>query len=194
MGTQIVDWSMSLPTTWASWPPHEGAVHAGRVADLLADSDDGRAAVARAVRELDAGLPDGPVLTAGLWVPDRASGQPLGTVVAEILVGVPEGPEPVETFAASVQQAPKRRGLKTFSYSASVADLPAGPTAVREWQWADKSDGIVVCQSIWTLIPPGASEALQVTFTTRTPAMVDALAIDAWQAVQTLAVVLGEVA
>lgn len=192
MGTQIVDWSMSAATTWASWPPHEGAAHADGVAQRLADTADGRERVGRAVLALDAGLPGGPLLSAGLWVPDRAVGEPVATVIAEILVDVPAGPEPVEDFILSVQKAPRRRGLKTFSYAASVTDLPAGPAGVREWRWAEKSDGIVVCQSIWTVVPAGASEALQVTFTTRTPTMVDALAVEAWQSLHTLAIELGD--
>jgi len=192
VGTQIVSWSMGLTSSWATWPPREGASHTDEVAHRLADTDAGRDRVRAAVRALDSGVPDGPVLIAGLWVPDRASGEPLGTVIAEILVGVPSGPDPVERFVRGAQKAPRRRGLKTFTYSASVADLPAGPAAVRAWQWADKSDGIVIGQVIWTLIAPGASEALQVTFTTRTPAMIDALTGEAWQSVQSLTVELGD--
>jgi hypothetical protein len=192
VGTQIVDWSMGLTSSWATWHPHHGAAAADEVAQRLADTPDGRDRVEKAVLALDAGLPPGPVLTAGLWVPDRAAGEPVATVIAEILVGVPAVAEPVEDFILSNQKAPRRRGLKTFSYAASVADLPAGPAGVRQWQWAEKSDGIVVCQSIWTVIPAGASEAVQVTFTTRVPAMVDALDVEAWFSAQSLTVELGD--
>jgi hypothetical protein len=108
-------------------------------------------------------------------VPDRASGEVCGVLVAELLVGVPTGDDPVGEFLRLVARAPKNRGERTFEYSVARADLPAGPAAIQSRTWSDKASRTVRSSITWTVVAPGAVEAVGAEFSTTSPVMLEAL-------------------
>lgn len=176
---QIASWSLGAPPEWGSWYPREGAAAADAVAAVLADGPEAQARVREGVLAVDAGLPpDIPLFTTAVWVPDRGSGEVCGALVAELLVGVPAGDDPVGEFLRLVARPPKRRGERTFEYSVARADLPAGPAGIQSRTWSDKASRTVRTAITWTVIAPGATEAIGVEVSTTSPVLLDAL-IDA---------------
>ncbi|CAN5303872.1 hypothetical protein BH11ACT1_BH11ACT1_22240 [soil metagenome] len=178
MGSQIGTWSLGAPTDWGSWVPHRAAERLDEVASDLADGEEARDRVRAGMAAFDESLPDGPVLTAAVWVPDRTSGEVCGLMMAEILVDVLPGPDPVGALLTLVSRPPRERGVQTFDYSVARAEVPAGPAAIQARTWAEKSRHLVTSTVVWTIVPPGASEAVRIELTTSVPSMYDAL-IDA---------------
>lgn len=184
---QIASWTMGAPQAWGSWMPREGAASADTVAADLADGDAARARVREGVLAVDGALPPAvPFLTTAVWVPDRSTGEVCGVLVAELLVGVPSTPDPVAEFLRLVAKPPKRRGERTFEYSVARAELPAGPAGIQTRTWADKASRSVHSTITWTVIAPGATEAVGAEFSTTTPGMYDALVDQAVTTMETL--------
>lgn len=173
---QIASWSMGAPPAWGSWPPREGAAAADAVAADLADGPEAQSRVREGVLAVDAGLPpDIPIMATAVWVPDRASGEVCGVLVAELLVDVPAVDDPIAEFLRLVARPPKRRGERTFEYSVARAELPAGPAGVQSRTWSDKASRTVRSSITWTVVAPGATEAVGAEFSTTSPALQDAL-------------------
>jgi hypothetical protein len=95
-----------------------------------------------------------------------------------VLVDVLPGPDPVGAFLTLVSRPPRERGVRTLDYSVARAEVPAGPAAIQARTWAEKSHQLVTSAVVWTIVPPGASEAIRIELTTYVPSMYDAL-IDA---------------
>jgi hypothetical protein len=190
MAPTVDSWSLGAPTDWGSWVPHHGADVADEVAAGLADDDAARAQVRDAVLSWDAALPAGPVLTAAVWVPDRTQGEVCGLLVAELLVDVPSGPDPVGTYLSTVGRPPRERGVKTFDYSVARGEVPAGPAAIQARTWAEKATRVVVSSIVWTVVPPGSDEAIRLELTTQVPSMYDALVDQGTQIAHSLRVEL----
>lgn len=172
---QIVSWTMGAPDTWGTWPPHEAGTVIDALAAKLTDDPEGAGRVREAVLALDANLPPGSLLSAGVWVPDRSTGQVHGTLLAEGLVDLPDVPDPVGWFVSTMSSAPRRRGVRTFEYAITRTDLPAGPAAVQSWTSAHRRSRDVVSTLVWTVVPTGSVEAIGVEFSTHVPALADAL-------------------
>lgn len=178
---QIVGWTMGAPDTWGSWTPRQGAAAADAVAADLADGSDAQARVRESVLALDGGLPaQAALFTVGLWVPDRTTGEVCGALVAQLLVDVPAGEDPVGAMLASTSGAPGRReqkrlGIRVLESGADRTEVPAGPTLVETRTWADTSSKAVTSTIVCTVVPAGATEAFSVEFSTTVPGLHDAL-------------------
>lgn len=183
---RIAHWSMGAPSTWGTWSPRRGAEAADAVAADLADAPDARAHVRQAVLAVDQGLPpegEAALFTAGVWVPDRTSGEVCGSLVAELLVGVPAGPDPVGAMLAGwgrpTRREDKRRGVRTLEAGVARTEVPAGPMLVETRTWADATSKLVTSTIVCTVVPPGSTEAFSVEFATTIPSMREALVDEA---------------
>lgn len=190
MGSQIGAWTLGAPTDWGSWVPHRATERLDHVAAELADGEQARDRVRAGMVAFDDVLPGGPVLTAAVWVPDRASGEVCGVLMAEILVDVFPGPDPVGAFVTLARRPPRVRGVRTFHYSVRRGEVPAGPAAIQARTWAEKSRHLVASAVVWTIIPPGSSEAIRIELNTPVPSMYEALVDASIQIARTLTVEL----
>ena len=142
----------------------------------LADGPLAQARVREAVVAVDSDLlPEVPLLTVAVWVPQRETGEVVAAMVAELVVGVPPGPDPVAELVRGAARAPRRRGERTLEYSVAPGELPAGPASIQTRTWADWGSRLVRTAITWTVVAPGASEAVVVEFSTTTPGMYDGL-------------------
>jgi|GEM_PF-1019432 len=157
---------LRLPERWCGWRPGD----APRIAQRFAtDLTTGPVAAARLRSALEAvdravvGLHTRHV-RAGAWVPE-----PTGDVVAglacEILAEVPAGPEPAAAYLHRVQRKiyrSRRAATRIAYHTATLRELPAGSAVVTL-----RSHGVLRHEVIWTVFPPGAGEAVELRFDTR---------------------------
>ena len=188
----IVDWSAGVPQGWATWAPGSGPVVADELAARLADGDPARARVREAVLTIDALPREGVYLSYGVWAPDRATGEPFGDLVAELLVGTPGTPLSAAQYLESVRRPPKVKGVKVFHHDASATDVDAGPAVIVTTSSAQRRSGQVVTAVHWTVFPPDAHEAVRLSFSTPLAAVAEALAAQSIEIVNRVAVTLGD--
>jgi len=171
-------YTIGFPPDWYRWEVGTGAQVVDSIVERAADTDVARDTVRRWVWTSCACASrrrSWSPRCAGVWVPDRSTGQVHGTLLAEGLVDLPDVPDPVGWFVSTMGSAPRRRGVRTFEYTITRTDLPAGPAAVQSWTSAHRPSRDVVSTFVWTVVPPGAVEAIGVEFSTHVPALADAL-------------------
>ncbi|HYQ74192.1 hypothetical protein [Cellulomonas sp.] len=157
---------LRLPDRWCGWRPGDAPRIAQRFA---AEFTAGPVAAARLRSALEAvdravvGLHARHV-RAGAWVPE-----PTGDVVAglacEILAEVPAGPDAAAAYLHRVQRKiyrSRRTATRVSYHTASLRELPAGDAVVTL-----RSHGVLRHEVIWTVFPPGAGEAVELRFDTR---------------------------
>jgi hypothetical protein len=94
----------------------------------------------------------------------------------------------VGAFLTLVSHPPRERGVRTLDYSVARGEVPAGPAAIQARTWAERSRRLVASAVVWTIVPPGASEAIRIELTTHVPSMYDALIDASIQIAHTLTV------
>jgi hypothetical protein len=157
---------LRLPDRWCGWRPGDAPRIAQRFAAELTAGPVAAARLRSALEAVDravVGLHARHV-RAGAWVPE-----PTGDVVAglacEILAEVPAGPDAAAAYLHRVQRKiyRSRRTTTRVSYhTASLRELPAGDAVVTL-----RSHGVLRHEVIWTVFPPGAGEAVELRFDTR---------------------------
>jgi len=190
---------LALPPTWACVPI---ASDAGEwpldVAEKLCEAGPARAVLASrlAAAHRDILGPE-PHVLAAVWVPNRAIPEALGILTVDWLVAEPGTIVSRPDYRERIARA-SRPNLTVLTQLVEDVDLPAGP-AVRERERVSRSSGrrfsrreTVFETLIYTVFPPESSDALQLTFSTTTLDLGDAMVEDGDAAVATLNVVLGE--
>jgi hypothetical protein len=157
---------LRLPDRWCGWRPGDAPRIAQRFAAELTTGPVAAAHLRAALEAVDravVGLHARHV-RAGAWVPE-----PTGDVVAglacEILAEVPAGPDAAVAYLHRVRRkiARSRRTATRVAYhTASVREVPAGDAVVTL-----RSHGVLRHEVIWTVFPPGAGEAVELRFDTR---------------------------
>jgi hypothetical protein len=195
----IADFQIAPPPTWAAIPavPQEGDWPLA-VADRLCDN-------AAAHKKLAIGLmaahqdligPDPHVMVA-VWVPDPTSGNAQGVLTVDWMLPDPGTVLDRAYYRQSITRTP-RPHLTVLEQHIDDLDLPAGPS-VRERERVSRSSGrrfsrreTVFETVIYTVFPPGSTDALQLTFSTDALDLGDAMAEDADAALATLDILLGQ--
>jgi hypothetical protein len=195
----IVDFQLGPPPTWAAIPvaPQEGEWPLA-VADRLTDNDAAHKRLAiglmPAHRDL---IGPGPHAMAAIWVPDPGTGDPQGVLTVDLVLADPGRPLSTEYYRHLISRT-QRPGTTVLDQSVEDITLPAGP-AVRERERIARSAGRLFSRRqtvyecvMFTVFPTGASDALQLTFSTDALDFGDAMAADADATATTLNVLLGE--
>ncbi len=195
----IVDFQIAPPPTWAAIPalPQEGDWPLA-VADRLCDN-------AAAHKKLAIGLmtahrnligPDPHVLVA-VWVPDPSTGDGQGLLTVDWMLPDPGSALDRPYYRQSIARI-RRPNLTVLHQRIDDIHVPAGP-AVRERERVARSSGRLFSRRemvsetvIYTVFPPGSTDALQLTFSTDALDLADAMAADAEATVGTLTILLGE--
>ncbi|WP_158370742.1 hypothetical protein [Cellulosimicrobium cellulans] len=157
---------LRLPERWRGWRPGDAPRVAQRFAAELTSGPVAAARLRSALEAVDravVGL-NARHVRAGAWVPE-----PTGDVVAglacEILAEVPAGPAAATAHLHRVRRkiARSRRTATRITYhAASLREVPAGDAVVTL-----RSHGVLRHEVIWTVFPPGAAEAVELRFDTR---------------------------
>jgi len=195
----IADFQIALPRTWAVIPamPDEGDWSLA-VADKLCNN-------AAAHKKLAIGLmtahrkligPDPHVLVA-VWVPDPSTGDGQGLLTVDWMLPDPGTILDRAYYRESIARI-RRPNLTILQQRIDDIDVPAGP-AVRERERVSRSSGRLFSRRetvfenvIYTVFPPGSTDALQLTFSTDAIDLAGAMSADAEAALATLNILLGE--
>jgi anti-sigma factor RsiW len=178
---RIGGYSLGVPDGWKFWTPGEGAARAVELGEALADGAAAQARVGGAVRAFDASPGEGRVVELGVWVPDRATGEPWAQAQIELLTSPPDSPMTADAFLAAVLETPRHRGAKVFHYDTAPAETNAGPAVVVTHTIARRraggllTSGPILTSIEWTIFPPGSFESVQVTFSTPVAAYAEPL-------------------
>ncbi|MFF1530760.1 hypothetical protein [Cellulomonas sp. NPDC058312] len=166
MNTHISSIDLQLPERWCGWRPGDVARIARRAAAGLTRSPvaDARlrsalVAVDRAVVEQNARH-----VRAGVWVPDP-SGDVVGGLACELLVEAQAVDDPPSTHLRRIRRKiyRTRRAATRLSYhGVDVREVPAGSAVVTQ-----RSLGVQRHEVIWTVFPPGSTQAVELRFDTR---------------------------
>jgi hypothetical protein len=192
---------LSTPDTWASIPVIEGDPGwAQKAAALLCDGEPAQAAQAALAARLERTHPELITdlhLLLGVWVPDRSVPDLAGVMTVDWVLP-DEGQLLDRRYYRSLIDPDRRRGHIVFSRQVDEVDVPAGPALlVREviarraspWlPWRRTLQENV----IYTVFPPGCSDALELTFITFALDRGEDLTADAATMLETLRIVLGE--
>lgn len=196
---RIENCQFGLPTTWSSIPNQPNPTDwPDQVADLLADEGRAHKRLTKALRAGHAAIidPPGSHMVIGVWVPDRSKGEICGMVFADVLDGdPPEHPVPTREYYRSLVDPDHRTGITVFGRKLDELDLPAGPTLLaREIIGRPLGLGRKLVQHnvIYTVFPPGCTQALQITASTTDMPLGETLEIDLEQAMPSLTVSLHE--
>lgn len=185
---RIAEWRGGTPENWGSWRPGYGVEDADRVAAMLADGEAAQVRVREAVLTIDQERARDQVLSLGIWVPDRSTGE----VAADLLLFLAPTESGAPTTAAEVfetqKRKPRQRGVKLYHYDVSVAEVNAGEAVIATRSYADKKTKQVLTTVEWTVIPPDSRELLFLVMTTPYAALAESLADQSVVIVNQLAV------
>lgn len=199
---EIVGWRISEVSTWHKIPVvPDSSPWPEAVAEQLADGEWARRRVAENLRREHVRVIDEPDshLMAGIWVPDRATGEIAAVMYLDWLIPGP-GLDPVtrDGYRALVDPD-RRRDIDVRERSLSELDLPAGP-ALMTREIIARGTGLLARRKvvqenvIYTVFPPGCRDAVQFTCSTELLHLGDAMAADAAVAIETLHVDLSDAA
>jgi hypothetical protein len=155
----------SVPSTdsvlWADVARNARRAAAGLTRSPVADARLRSALVAvdRAVVEQNARH-----VRAGVWVPDP-SGDVVGGLACELLVEAQAVDDPPSTHLRRIRRKiyRTRRAATRLSYhGVDVREVPAGSAVVTQ-----RSLGVQRHEVIWTVFPPGSTQAVELRFDTR---------------------------
>jgi hypothetical protein len=133
---------------------------------------------------------------AAIWVPNPATGDTQGVLTVDLVLADPGKPLSTEYYRDLIAHT-ERPGTTVLDQQIEDIELSAGP-AVRERERIARSAGRLFSRRqtvyecvMFTVFPTGASDALQLTFSTDALDFGDAMAADADAAAATLNVLLG---
>jgi hypothetical protein len=191
-------YELCVPDTWASIPGiEEDSGWAQDVAALLCDGDSTQAALAVRLARTHPELIAEPHLLLGVWVPDRSAPDVAGLMTVDWVL--PDEDRPLgRSYYRGLIEPDRRVGHTVFDRHVDEVDVPAGPALlVREviarpdsrwFPWRKALQENV----IYTVFPPGCSDALELTFVAFALEHGEELAADAVAVLDTLRVTLEE--
>jgi hypothetical protein len=194
-GLPLGSYELSAPDTWAAIPEMESEPGWEKdVADLLCDTEQTQAALAALLKATHADLIADTHLLVAVWVPDRSVSEIVGLMTVDWILPEEGQLLDISSYRDLVDSDP-RRGLQALDRHIDEVEIPAGEALlVREV--IARSDSRSFPQRtalqenvIYTVFPPGCSEALELTFST----FVLELAADAAAVLDSLHVRLAEV-
>lgn len=191
-------YELSAPDTWASIPVVEGEPGwAQDAAALLCDGEAAQAVLATRLERTHHELIADPHLLLGVWVPDRAAPTVAGLMTVDWVLP-DEGRALNRASYRALIDPDRRSGHTVFGRHIDEVEVPAGEALlVREviarrdssrFPWRKALQENV----IYTVFPPGCSDALELTFVTFSLELGDTLAADAAAVLDTLRVTLEE--
>lgn len=154
---------LAAPDTWHPVPhPVPDGWSAALAADLVQDED------TRLALQLQVGLLAEEIsrvehLAAGVWIPDPSNGVACGAVAVDLVVADAREDLTRDRLREAVRQA-DRPEIVTHLRTFEDLDLPAGPALLCREIVGAVPNGEVEEHLIFTVFPPGASEALELTF------------------------------
>jgi hypothetical protein len=195
----IADFQLAPPPTWAKIPvaPTDD-VWPAEVAERLVDDPLVRQGLATMLATLHLDLlgPD-PHVMAAVWVPDPARGYVDAVLTVDWMLADPGAILDLPYYRALWERT-KRPNLEVLAQHLEDVSLPAGP-ALRIRERTSHSSGRLFTRRrrvaervIFTVFPPGSSDALQLIFETDALNLADAMAEDADAMVASLNVLLEE--
>ena len=189
MKDRIDDWELGLHDTWGGWKPGTGAASADRLAAKLADGAEAQARAREGIEVVDSAYdPSVSFLFAyGVWVPHRETGQIYAVLEMELLVGSMTP----EEYRAGASRPRRDRSIKLFHLDTALAEVNAGPAVITTRSFAHKRTKSVWSAIKWTVFPPGAVEALALTFATQVAEYAETMADESVTIANSLSVTLG---
>lgn len=185
-----VGWA-SIPLTETDDPAWANAV-AGKLCEGERTQKKLAERLFRGHRDLLAGEPH---QLLAVWVPRPAVPSVEGFLAVDWMLP-DEGHRLTRDYYRSLVEPGIRVGVQTYGRILEELELPAGPTLLAQ-EVIGRGGGILRRQtlqqnSIYTVFPPGCSDALQVTFATMDLSLGDVMATDAVGAMETLRIILEE--
>lgn len=196
--TPLGSYELSAPSTWASIPVIEDdPAWAPEAAALLCDSEAAQAVLATRLERTRSKLIADPHLLLGVWVPDRSVPDVAGFMTVDWVLP-DEGRLLDRSYYRSLLEPDRRSGHTAFSRHVDEVEIPAGPALlVREVIARRHSDWLPWRKTlqenvIYTVFPPGCSDALELTFVTFALERGEELAAEATTVLDSLRVTLEE--
>lgn len=191
-------YELAAPDTWASIPVVEDEPGWARdAAALLCDGEAAQAVLATRLERTHHELIADPHLQLGVWVPDRAAPAVAGLMTVDWVVP-DEGQALDRTSYRALIDPDRRSGHAVFGRHIDEVEVPAGAAllvreviARRDSSWFPWRKALQE-NVIYTVFPPGCSDALELTFVTFSLELGDTLAADAAAVLDTLRVTLEE--
>jgi len=186
---RIDEWRLGFHDTWGGWKPGTGAEIADRLAAELADGTEAQARAREGIEAVDSRYdPTSSVMYASaVWVPHRETGQVYAFMEMELLVGSMSP----EEYLARNRRPPRDRSIKLFHHDIAPGEVNAGPAVIGTRSFADKKTKSVWTSIHWTVFPPGAVEALELSFATQVAAYAQTMSDESVKLVNSLSVTLG---
>jgi hypothetical protein len=189
MNAEIARIDLTLPERWCSWRPGDGPRQIARAAADLTSTPVARARLRAALEAVDRSVVEQNArhVRVGAWVPD-ASGDVVAGLACELLVEAPEDPDPATAYLRRVQRKiyrSRRQATRLVHHAAQLQDLPAGGGVLTL-----RSHGVQRHEVLWTVFPPGARQAVELRFDTRSAPRYEELAEHAEQIATGLRVAL----
>ncbi|GIG38085.1 hypothetical protein [Cellulomonas pakistanensis] len=166
MKHQISRIDLRLPPRWCGWRPGDAPRVAQRFATDLTSGPVAAARLRSAIEAVDRAVVGhhSRHVRAGAWVPEP-SGDVVAGLACELLAEVPDGPGAAASYLHRVRRKIYRSRTQTTRYAyhaTSLREVPAGDAVVTL-----RSHGVLRHEVIWTVLPPGSAEAVELRFDTR---------------------------
>ena len=198
----LQSYAMGVPAGWIAWNVGEGSERADELSAKAADAPEAKEIVHRGVLGLDALCQRGDALfvRAGLWVPDRTTGEVVATAQLELRCGPMDRDASWSEEFEHAKAFRSQRGFKIFDRAVAPMTVQAGPAfgevtvmAERRGRLLARSSGpdLVEAQVEITVFPPGCSEVLCLRTITAEQGLLEALAQEARAMAESLTVVVG---
>jgi hypothetical protein len=196
----LQSYTMGVPAGWIAWNVGEGAERADELSAKAADAPEAKEIVHRGVLGLDALCQRGDALfvRAGLWVPDRTTGEVVATAQLELRTGPLDRDASWSEQLEQAKSFTSQRGFKIFDRAVEPMTVKAGPAigevtvlAERRGRLLARSSGPDLAQVEITVFPPGCSEVLCLRTITAEQGLLEALGQEARAMAESLTVVVG---
>lgn len=197
---EIVRWRMDSIVTWHQVPVVlDSSPWPEQIAEALAEGEGARRRVAENLRCDHPGIidPPGSHTMAGIWVPDRVTGEICGLMYLDLIVPGPDNQPVTRDGYRALVDPDRRTGLRVIERHLDEVDMPAGPALLAR-EIIARSNGRMRWRQhvqenvIYTVFPPGSCDAVQFTCTTTDLSRGETMAADAQVAMETLHLVLAE--
>lgn len=189
MNLPISSIDLRLPERWCGWRPGDVARITRHAAAGLTRTPVAHARLRSALAAVDRAVVDlnARHLRAGVWVPEP-SGDVVAGLACELLVEAQAVDDPPATHLRRIRRKiyRSRLGATRLSYhGVDVHEVPAGNAVVTQ-----RSHGVQRHDVIWTVFPPGSTQAVELRFDTRSKARYPELLAHAEQIARDLRVTL----